>query len=168
MLKKIFVAAALMFTMGSLSAADIKIGVIDMQFVLSKAPQVKTINENVQKQFKERYDALAAMQKKGTDLQEKVKRDAMTLTNVQKLEINRELQELDSDFKMKQTFLQEDINIANKQEQVKVMRKIQQAIAKVAADENFDLILKTDAAVHASSAINISDKVITIISNPAG
>lgn len=166
MLKKLLISTALVFSMTAVSAADMKIGVVNIQEVLSKAPQVKTLNDKVQQQFKERYDALGALQKKGSDLQEKAQRDEMTLTNAQKMDIKRQLQELDSDFKLKQTFLQEDINFANKQEQGKVMRLIQQAVTKVAADEKFDLILNSEAAVHASSAIDISDKIIAIISKP--
>ena len=168
MLKKILISTALIFSIGSVSAADLNIGIVDVQKILSKAPQVKTINEKIQKQFKEQSDALGALQKKGADLQEKAKRDAMTLTTAQKIEIQRQLQSLDTDFKMKQKFLQEDVQNANKQEQAKIMRIIQQAITKVAIDGNYDLILKVEAAAYASTAINISDKVISIISNPAG
>ena len=168
MLKKILVASAFIFSMGSLSAAELKIGVVDMQTVFSKAPQVKAINEKVQKQFKERYEALGALQKKGNELQENAKRDELTMTMVQKLELNRQLKALDSEFNLKQTFLQEDVQIANKQEQAKIYRKIQQAISKVAADEKFDLILKGDTAEYVNPSIDISDKVLAIISNPAG
>jgi outer membrane protein len=168
MLKNILITATFVLSFGQLNAAEMKIGVVDVQYVLSKAPQVKAIGEKVQKQFKERYDALGALQKKGAELQEKAKRDEMTLTMIQKMDIKRELQALDADFKLKQTFLQEDLNIANQQEQAKVMRKIQQAITKVATDDKFDLVLKTEAAAYATSSINISDKVIAIISNPAG
>ena len=168
MFKKFLVVTALIFTTGSLAAAEIKIGVVDIQAVISKAPQIKSINEKIQAQFKDRQEALRAMDKKGQSLKEKLKRDEMTLTMAQKLEIQRELQELDSKFELKKKFLLEDINIANKQEQGKIMRKIQQAISKVAADDKFDLIINAEASVYANPAINISDKVITIISNPAG
>jgi len=168
MFKKFLVATALIFTTGSLAAAEMKIGVVDIQAIISKAPQIKTINEKIQAQFKDRQEALRAMDKKGQSLKEKLKRDEMTLTMAQKLDIQRELQALDSEFELKKKFLLEDINIANKQEQGKIMRKIQQAISKVAADDKFDLIINAEASVYANPAINISDKVITIISNPAG
>jgi len=168
MLKKLLISSVFILSIGSLSAAELKIGIIDMQTILSKASQVQAMNEKVQKQFKERYDALAALQKKGIDLQKKAKRDEMTLTTTQRLELKRQLQALDGEFKMKQTFLQEDISIVSKQEQVKVMRKIQQAIEKIAVDDKFDFILKAEALVYASPTINISDKVIAIINNPAG
>jgi len=168
MLKKILLASALVFSMGSLSAAELKIGIVDVQKIFNKAPQVKTINEKIQKQFKEQTDAISALQKKGGELQEKGQRDAMTLTTAQKIKLQRDLQALDSEFKMKQKYLQEDVQNAKKQEQAKIMRIIQQAITKVAADGKYDLILQIEASAYASSAINISDKVIAIISNPAG
>lgn len=168
MLKKILIASMLILSMGSASAAEMKIGVIDMQYVLSKAPQVKTLNEKVQDMFKDRYESLTALRKKGVELQEKMKRDEMTLTNAEKRKISRDLAVLDNDFKTKQAFLQEDIKIANNQEQYKLLQIIRKAIAKVVADEKFDLIIKGEVAEHVNPAYNISDKVIAIISNPAG
>ena len=168
MLKKILIASTLVFSMGSVSAAELSIGVVDVQKVLSKTPQVKTISEKVQNMFKEQYDVLSAMQKKGAEIKETAKRDEMTLTNAQKVKIQRELQALDTEFQLKQKNLQEDIQNANKQEQAKIMRMIQQAITKVAADEKYDLVLRIEASAYSSAAIDISDKVIAIISNPAG
>ncbi|MCW9017505.1 MAG: OmpH family outer membrane protein, partial [Kangiellaceae bacterium] len=86
----------------------------------------------------------------------------------QKVEITRQLQSLDSEFKLKKAFLDEDLSIAQKQELQKIQIKVIQAVKKVAADEKFDLILRAEAALHATDAANITDKVIAIISNPAG
>lgn len=168
MFKKIFLITALMISMGSASAADLKVGIVNVQKILSKSPQVKTINEKIQKQFKARYEELETMRKKGAKLQEKMQRDGMTLTMAQKLEISREVQTLDGKFKLKQTFLQDDISIASKQEQAKLMRKIQKAIAEVAKKEKVDLVLKSEAIAYLGSSIDLSDKVIAAISNPAG
>lgn len=168
MLKKLLIASSLLLSAASLSAAELKIGVVDIQDVLSKAPQIKTMNDAIQAQFKDRYEELSALQKKGAELQEKLARDEMTMTAAQKFEASRQLKALDSDFKLKQAFLQEDIGMANKQEQLKIMKKIQDAVTKVAADGKFDLILKSEAALHVNSSIDISDKVLTIVSNPAG
>ena len=168
MLRKLLVATAMILGSLSVTAADLKIGVVDMQAVLAKSPQRKTINEKIQKQFKEKQDALIALQKKGKELQDKMKRDEMTMTVAQKIDSTRQLQALDSEFKLKKTFLDEDLSIAQKQELQKIQVKVIQAIKKVAADEKFDLILRAEAAVHATDAANITDKVIAIISNPAG
>ncbi|TQV86636.1 OmpH family outer membrane protein [Aliikangiella coralliicola] len=168
MFKKFLIAATLILTAGSLSAADLKIGVVDIQAVLQQAPQLKTVGESIQKKFKEQQDELAALRKKGTDLQEKAKRDAMTMTNPEKLKIQRELQSLDAEFELKQKFLEEDVSFTSKQERAKIMQRIMQAVKKVSEEEKFDLVVRSDVALHASSAINITNKVIALVSNPAG
>ncbi|WP_444994617.1 OmpH family outer membrane protein [Aliikangiella sp. IMCC44359] len=168
MLKKsIAVVTLLLAFIGTASAVD-KIGVVDMQAVVAETPQFKAINDKIQKKFKERTDALKAMQKKGEDLQAKGKRDAMTLTNVQKLELQRELQALDVDFNLKKKFLEEDIKLTNNQERAKVMNSINIAIQKVAKKNKLDLVLMKNVTVHVSNKIDITDKVIKILSNPAG
>ncbi|MCW8998741.1 MAG: OmpH family outer membrane protein, partial [Kangiellaceae bacterium] len=61
MLKRLLIATAMILGSASVTAADLKIGVVDMQAVLAKSPQRQTINEKIQKQFKEKQDALIAL-----------------------------------------------------------------------------------------------------------
>lgn len=168
MLRKLLVATAMIIGSVSVNAADLKIGVVDMQAVLAKSPQIQTLNEKLQAKFKSRQEELIGLQKKGNELKEKAGRDAMTLTDSQKRDMGRQLQSLDSEFKYKQKYLEEDYSLERKQEMQKIQVKVIQAIKKVAADDKFDLILRAEAAVHASNAANITDKVIAIVSNPAG
>jgi len=168
MLKKSIITFALMFLAVSVQAADFKIGVVDTKAVLSKAPQLKAANDRIKQQFQERQNELVDLQKQGEELKNKAKREQMTMTNVQRLDIDRQLQALDSQFSLKQKFFQEDIKIATSQEQQKVAKKINEAIQKIAAAEKFDLIIAREVAIHAVPAIDITDKVIAMISNPAG
>jgi len=169
MLKKSIVTLFLMCaSFVSVQAADLKIGIVDTKAVLSKAPQLKAANDRIKSQFQERQNELVELQKKGEALKDKAQRDAMTLTMVQKLEMNRQLQALDSEFTLKQKFLQEDLKIATSQEQAKVAQKINEAIREIVESDKFDLILTREVVVHSTQALDITDKVIAIISNPAG
>ena len=167
MFKKFTIALAILFSATAVFSADTKIGVVDVQMILSKAPQVKAIGERVQAQYKDRIDALAALQKKGVNLQDKLKRDGMTLTKQQKREMQRELQTIDNSLKMKQNFLQQDIKVTNAEEQAKFYKRVQQAIDKIAKDEKFDMILNKEAVPFVNAKLDISNKVLKIISNPA-
>ena len=168
MFKKILVAAAFVIANTAVSAADIKIGVVDMAAVEAKAPQVKTIGDKLQQRFKSRQDELVSKKKKYDDMATKAQKEEMTMTFQQKLDVSRELKELESELKMKKTFLDEDVSFAQKQEVQKIRIKIQQAVQKVAADGKFDLILHKQGTLYAGPAVDVTDKVIAIISNPAG
>jgi outer membrane protein len=167
MFKKIIVTLAILLSTTGLSAADMKIGVVDVKLVLSKAPQMKAIGDRVQAQYKSQVDALSALQKKGLGIQEKLKRDALTLTNQQKVDMQRELQTIDNDLKLKQGFLQQDMKMASAKEQNAFLKKIDDAIKKIAKEGGFDMILNREAVPFVDAKHDISDKVIKIISNPA-
>ncbi|MET1254722.1 OmpH family outer membrane protein [Aliikangiella maris] len=168
MLKKSITALAfVLFFIGSVSAAD-KIGVVDMQLIVAKTPQFATIKDKIEDKFKERTDALKAMQKKGEELQEKGKRDAMTMTQIQKIELQRELQALDVEFNLKKKFLEEDMKITNNVETAKVRQTIDNAIKKVAMEQKLDIVLMKDVTVYVDNQVNITDKVIKALSSPTG
>ena len=169
MYKKILLAMALLFSsLSSAFASDIKIGIYNNRFVFSKAPQVEAIQDKLAKQFADRISEINDIGKKLKELQEKVQRDAMTMTEEQRIQASREFQQLEIDFKTKQKQLQEDSDRAKQKELMAVEAIVQKAINKVAADEGFDLILRAEMAVFAKKKVDISEKILTIISDPAG
>ncbi len=167
MLKKL-VVAALVLASSVVTAADIKIGVVDIAMVESKAPQVKTIGEKLKARFKEQQDALVGLRDEYQKIADKAKKEEMTMTFSQKLDASRKLKALEEQLKMKKTFLDEDVSYAQKQEIQNIRVKIQQAVQKVAADGKFDLILLKQSTMYAGPSVDITEQVVAIISNPAG
>ncbi len=167
MLKNTIIALGILFTVsGTVSAAGVKVGIVNMKQVVSKVPQAKMIEDKIRKKFKDRTDALIALRKKGEETQTKARRDAMTLTNAQKREVQRKLKSLDSEFNLKQTFLQDDIALMNKQEQASLLRKISDAVNKVAKKEKLDLVVTSDSVMYVKPSMDISKKVIALLNNP--
>jgi len=78
------------------------------------------------------------------------------------------LQKLSNDLKLKENNLREDIERARNDELKKVVVKIQQTIDKLAKAENYDLIIRVEAVSFHKNSFDISNKLITILSNPAG
>jgi len=168
MFKKILVAAVFVIANSAVSAADIKVGVVDMSAVEKSSPQIKTISDKLKQRFKDKQDELVAINKKMQDMAEKAQKEEMTMTFAQKLKVSRDLKALEADLKMKKAFLDEDVSFAQKQEVQNIRVKIQQAVQKVAADGKFDLILHKQGTLYAGPSVDITDKVIAIVSNPAG
>ena len=157
-----------MLVVGSAHAADFRIGVVDTKAVLSKAPQLKAATERITRQFQERQNELVELQKRGEELKARAQREQMTMTGAQRLEVDRQQQALDAEFSLKQKFFLEDLKIANSQEQQKVKIKVTEVVKKIAASEKFDLIIPREVAIHSVAAIDITEKVIAMISDPAG
>jgi outer membrane protein len=167
MFKRIFVITALLLS-SNILAAELKIGLVDLGFVLAKAPQYEAAKEKINKQFKDRIEEVNKLGEQMKKIEETIKRDAMTLTEEQKISYQRQWNEIGADYKLKAKAIQEDIQRAENEERNKILARIKQAIDKVAKDEKFDLILRREAAVFAGQGVDISDKVLSIVSNPAG
>jgi|GEM_PF-3195105 len=169
MLKKSIISLAILLSsVGTTFAADLKIGVVDIKAVYSKMTAVKSVSDVDEQRLNQQNEAIQALQKKYTDLQEKAKRDEMTLTNEQKRDIGRQLVEIESEIKLKNNFLKDDVNYAQQKQQQLLSQKILKAIQKVAEGENFDLVVKSTSIWYAKEAINITDKVAAVLNDPAG
>ena len=166
--KVIFTVIIVLSFVSSAFAADLKIGVFDERLVLSKAPQMELIDAKLQKQFADRLDEIKALQENGKAKQDQGKRDAVTMTEAQGIQLDRELKEIGAALQTKNKNLQEDFQRAKQTEVTKIRVKIQQIVSKIASDENFDVVLRIETVVYRKEAIDISNKVITVLSNPAG
>jgi len=164
----IFSIAVLLASISGTFAAEMKMGVFDERLVLSKAPQLELIEARLKKQFDDRINEIKTLKEKGIAMQEKGKRDAVTMTEAEGIKLNRDLSDLSQSLKSKDKNLQEDFQRAKREEIQKIQIKIQQIVTKIAKDEKYDLILRIESVVFRKEATDISNKVITILSNPAG
>ncbi len=166
--KVIFTVTIILSFVSSAFAADLKIGIFDERLVLSKAPQLELIEAKLQKQFADRLDEIKALQESGKAKQEQGQRDAVTMTEAQGIQLERELKEIGATLQTKNKNLQEDFQRAKQAEVTKIRVKIQQIVSKIASEEKFDIVLRIESVVFRKEAIDISNKVITVLSNPAG
>jgi len=169
MFKKIvFSVVVLIASISSLNAAETKIGVFNERLVLSKIPQMDLIDAKLKKQFSDQQNELQALQAKGLEMQKSGERDAMTMTEAQKIKLQRDLADISAEYNSKAKNLKEDAQRANQEEIKKIRIKVQQTVVKIAEAEGFDLILRFESTAYNKNALDISNKIITILSNPAG
>ncbi|MDQ7048603.1 MAG: OmpH family outer membrane protein [Enterobacterales bacterium] len=169
MFKKIVVSFVVLLSFAtSVIAADLKVGIINTRLVISKIPQTELVDSKVQAQLKDSIDEVKKLLSEFKKKEEGYKRDAMTMTESQSIEANRELEKMVTEIKAKQKNLKEDAQRARQAEMNKIFQKIQAILNKLAVDEKYDLILNSDAVVFRAKAIDISDKVISKLSDPAG
>jgi len=139
-----------------------KIGFVNPVDLLDKAPQTRAAKEKVELEFKVRDTDLVNKQKELRRQEEILKRDGSTMSNEarKKLEVDisktrRELQRDLDDFR-------EDFSLARNREMAKLQKYINEAIVKLAKDEEFDLIVG-DSVVYASERIDVTEKVLKIL-----
>ena len=68
------------FVSTNATAADLKIGVVSVERILTEAPQVDAVNASMLEQFGPQRDALQALEKEITKMQENYKRNELVMT----------------------------------------------------------------------------------------
>jgi len=102
-------------------AAELKIGVVNVRAVASQVPQRDSIAGALQQEFKARGDTLKAIEDDIQKMQAKGQADQLTMTEQQKTDLIRNIQEKASAFKLKQKAFQEDFKVRSEEEQRKML-----------------------------------------------
>ncbi|MGQ3890504.1 OmpH family outer membrane protein [Legionella sp. CNM-4043-24] len=153
---------ALLFGFGSCGAfADgSKIGVVDLQRIMQTSAQMKSIQQKLEGEFKPRRDKLVAMEDGLKKDMERFKRDAAVLSQSQKKELEKKIIATQQTFEREGQQYQQELSTANNEAMEELYGKIRKAIAKVAANDKFDLVLQKDAAPFSDAKLDITDLVM--------
>lgn len=159
MIKKFLSVFVISFVvLSNASAADIKIGFVNVPRVLEKAPQAEKAKKDLEKEFSPRDKRLLAEKKKIKKLQEKLQRDAAVMSDDEKRKLEKDIVSKSRDVKRTQDEFREDFNIRRNEELGKLQKKVYEAIKRLAKQEKFDLLL-TEGVVFASSAVDVTKNV---------
>ncbi|MCO6536655.1 MAG: OmpH family outer membrane protein [Gilliamella sp.] len=148
------VSTALLFA--SFVNAEVKIGVVDVMSVLQRMPQRESVGKALDSEFEARAKSLQAEEKKANEAAARLKKDGLTLSSSEKTKLNKTI----SDFENKAKAFSADYRKRETEEAEKLLIKIQEAIKDIVAKEKYDIILKAEATLSASDAVDISDKVL--------
>lgn len=156
-------AGALMF--GAMAAGSAhaqsqgtKIGFVNTERILRESGPAKAAQAKIESEFKRRDDELQRMASNLRTQAEKFDKDAPVLSESDRVSRQRELSNLDMDLQRKRREFQEDFNRRRNEEFSAIVSKANDAIKRIAEQENYDLILQD--AVTVNPRIDITDKVI--------
>ena len=134
--------------------SDLKIGFVNMQALIQNAPQVQTINRQLQDEFADRDSGLQEMQEDLASRLEDYERDRDVLSQAERTNLERELTQLRRDLERRATELQEDVQI-RQQELVNALQvEIVQKVQTYADEQGYDLVV-TDA-IFVSEAVDFT------------
>jgi outer membrane protein len=152
------VAVSAIMNSAAASAAEFKIGFVDRERILRESGAAKRAQAKLKKEFATRETELEKMEKQGRDLQATLQREAMTLPEAERSAKERQLAQLERDFKRMQRELREDQTLRSNEELVSLQERANKVISEIAEKEKFDLIVQE--AVFASQRIDLTDRVI--------
>jgi len=149
---------AITMSAGATLAAEFKIGFVDRERILRESGAAKRAQAKLKKEFSTREVELEKMEKQGRDLQVTLQKESVTLPEAERSARERQLAQLERDFKRMQRELREDQTLRSNEELVSLQERANKIISEIAEKEKFDLILQE--AVFASQRIDLTDRVI--------
>ncbi|NCA27069.1 MAG: OmpH family outer membrane protein [Methylophilaceae bacterium] len=152
-------AAGLLALSFNIHAADLKIGYVQVDKILQEAPQTAESSKKLEKEFAPRTQELERMQKQIKDIETSLDKDALTMSETDRKNKERDASNLKIDFQRKQRELREDINLRKNEELGSLQDRINKAVTAVSEAEGYDLVVYGGVA-YANKKIDITDKVL--------
>ena len=163
--KSILLASLLasVFVSGVASADALKVGYVNTQRIFRDAPAAVKAQKKLDSEFSRRDQDLQKMAKQLQSLQENLEKNGVTMSDSDRRNKERDLNDLNRDFQRKQREFREDLNLRQNEEMAAVLDKANRAIKNIADSEKYDLILQD--VVWVSPRLDITDKVIKALAD---
>ena len=150
-------------------AADIKIGVVNYGKLLQGSPQAKAADDAIRADFAPRETELRTTQTQLKAKEDKLQKDAATMSEAQRASAEKELRDGYRDLARKQQEAQDDFNARRNEEMSRLQRSLVEEVTAYAKAQNFDLVL-ADGVIYYSNAYDITPAILTALQSkkPAG
>jgi outer membrane protein len=135
-----------------------KLGFVNTERILRDAAPAQRAQKKIEAEFQKRDQELARIAGELKRMQDDLDKNAMTMSETQRRNREREFADLNRDFQRKQREFREDLNQRRNEELAQVVELANRVIRQIAEQEKFDIIFQD--AVFASPRIDITDKVI--------
>ena len=140
------------------SPVAMKIGYVNTERILREATPAVRAQRKIEAEFQKRDQELARFADQLKRTQDDIEKNAVTMSESQRRNREREFGEMNRDFQRKQREFREDLNQRRNEELAQVVEQANRVISQIAEQEKFDLILQD--AVYRSPRIDITDRVI--------
>ena len=151
-------AALLVLAAFSAQAQELKIGYVNSDRVLREATPAKAAQARLEAEFAKRDKGLADLATTLKAAVDKLEREALTLSEADRVRRERDLSDQDREIQRKRREYQEDLSQRKNEELNAVVERANKVIKQIFETEKYDLILQE--AVFAGPRIDITDKVI--------
>lgn len=146
----------------SVQSAELKVGYVQVDKILQDAPQTAESGKKLEREFSPRSQELERMSKQIKDLESALDKEGLTISEAERRNKERDVQNIKIEFQRKQRELREDINLRKNEELGALQDRINKAVQSVSEAEGYDLVVYSGVA-YASKKIDITDKVLKLL-----
>jgi outer membrane protein len=159
--KKLFVTTLLLTGLLSTAvyAADLKIGVVSVERILTEAPQVDAVNTSMLERFGPQRDELQAMEKEITGMQENYKRNELVMTEDKLNDLKKDIITKIQVLKQKEATLTQEVSTVRNQELAVLQQQVKGIIDDIAKKGKYSLVM-SEGVAYADDKLDITDKVL--------
>jgi len=159
--KKLVLSVLLMagLAASNVIAADLKIGVVSVERILSEAPQVDAVNTSMLERFGPQRDALQKLEKEITKMQGNYKRNELVMTEDKLNNLKKEIIIKIQGLKKKEALLQQEVVTVRNQELAVLQQQVRGIIDDISKKGKYTLVL-SEGVAYADDKLDITDKVL--------
>lgn len=158
-------AAAVLVAVAGLAAApaiaaDYKIGYVNVQKVVKQSEKAQKAKAQLEQEVQKHESELKAKRETIQSLQKELEKQGSLMSEQQKKEKQRKLQEAMREFRRLQQQAQEDLDTQKNQALQDLYDKVFQIVNRIGEKEDFDLIFTDPAAMYVADRIDLTQRVL--------
>lgn len=140
------------------TAADIKIGFVDVERIHRESAPAERASKQLEKEFAPRAQELQRREAQLKSLQAQLEKDAVTLSEGERRSREQELARQGVEYQRMQREYREDLNLRRNQEISALLERANRVIKQIADAEKYDLVLQD--AVYRNPRLDITERVL--------
>lgn len=162
-MKKILTVFLVMLCgMASAYAEGSRIGFVNINLLLQKAPQAEAATLRLEEAFGDRKAEILDFQKGCRKMEDELEREGVALSKQQKQRKLLKIRSCNSELKLMDEEYGADLRIAQAEELQKLQKIVFKMVDRVAKDELFDLVVN-ESVIFASPRVDISRTVLNAL-----
>jgi outer membrane protein len=160
----LLVILTLVFAAGSVSAAEVKIGYVDLQKAINASVEGKKAKEQISKKVQEYEGQVDQRKQELQTAKEKLEKEVLLLSDDARASRERDYQQKVKDFQRFTKDIQEELQLVDADLTKKILSGILKAAAQLGADEKFTAIFEKNESslVYADPSIDLTERVIKL------
>jgi outer membrane protein len=144
------------------ASAEIKVGYVDFQKLMTEAPQVKNAMQALQNEFGPRQRELVAMQNDLKARDEKLAKEGAIMAEADRAKAEKSLRDQQREFSRKGGEFQDDLSTRKNEEIGKVQRYLLDEIRTYSSAQGFDLVLG-EGVFYSKPQLDITAQVLEVL-----
>ena len=136
---------------------------VDFQRLAQESPQGKAVMDAMRAEFAPRERTLQAQMQSLKARQDKLQKDAATMTDEQRVRAEKELRDGERDFERARGELQDDVTARRNEEMSRLQRTLVEEVRSYAKAQNYDVVVSGETVLYATTNYDITPGVLAAL-----